>query len=224
MLALGRILIIPLTVTVLALPSIGQKPEFDWKAVHGNVNDLLQQGRTAQAQSVLEESVKVARARGERSAGLAWALSDVGTLYHDSGRFAEADRAYSEALSIMRRIPESGPAMAVALDNLAGLRLAQGRPSDAEKLYLDAQPLVLSTYGAESAEAANLLSGLADVYVELGKYDKATRLGERAIGLLEATGNDLPRLGVAQYTVAKAAWMQNRNDEAERLLRRSIHG
>ncbi|MCC7155716.1 MAG: tetratricopeptide repeat protein, partial [Bryobacterales bacterium] len=222
MLGLGCIRIMPVIMALLALPSIGQKPEFDWNAVHGRVNDLLQLGRTAEAQLVLEESVKAARARGERSAGLASALNDLGTLYHDSGRFADADRAYGESLSLWRRIPEAVRETAVALDNLAGLRMAQGKPSDAEKLYIDAQQLVISTYGAKSPEAANTLTGLADVYLEMGKYDKATQLGERAVGILETTGQGPPQLGVALFIVAKAAWMQNRTDEAERFLRRAL--
>lgn len=219
---LGRILTLPIIAAILTLPSIGQKPEFDWNAVHRRVKDLLQHGHTAEAQMVLEESVKAAYRRGERSAGLAEALNDLGTFYHDSGRFADADRAYSESLSISRQMPEIVPEMAIAMANLAGLRLAEGRPSDAEKLYIEAQHLAISAYGAESAEVANLLTGLADVYMELGEHEKARQLGERAVVILETTGKDPQALGVALFTVAKAAWRQQRDEEAERLIRRAI--
>jgi tetratricopeptide (TPR) repeat protein len=218
---LGHILAMPIIAALLSPPSIGQPPEFDWNAMHRHVNDLLQQGRSAESQTVLEKSVKAAHMRGERSAGLAKALNDLGTFYHDSGRFADADRAYSESLSISRRIQATVPEMAIAMGNLAGLRLAQGRPSDAEKLYVDAHQIAVSAYGAESSEVADLLTGLADVYLELGEHEKARQLGERALAVLETTGKD-PRLqGVALFIVAKAAWKQNRDEEAERLLRRA---
>jgi tetratricopeptide (TPR) repeat protein len=86
---------------------------------------------------------------------------------------------------------------------------------------MDAERLLITACGVESTDVANLRSGLADVYWEMGKYENARRLGERALSVLETAGRT-PQFGVALFIVAKTAWKQNRDEEAERLLRRAI--
>jgi tetratricopeptide (TPR) repeat protein len=211
------ILNMSMILALLAVPSKAEQPALDWSAVY----QRARLGSITESKKVLEEGINAARERGEASAALAGALNDLGSMYHDSGHFAEADSAYRESLSIWRRLPEKNPKMGTVLGNLAGLRLAQARPSEAEKLYREAERLVTSANGLESPELANIHCGLAEVYWEMGRYENARLLGERALSVLEARPND-PHRGVALFLLAKTAWKQNSDEEAERLLRRAI--
>jgi tetratricopeptide (TPR) repeat protein len=177
--------------------------------------------RNSEAQLILENSIAAARWRGDTDAGLAEALNDLGTLHHEVGRMSEAERAYKESVSVWSRIPGNHPKLGIALGNLGALRLLQGRPSDAEKLYLKAEPVLASGFGSQSSELATALCGLADVYLETGRYEKAREIVERALVTLEARG-DSSQLAGALFLLAKAAWNQNRSADAERHLRRAI--
>ena len=194
---LRSILIMP-AILALLTPLQAQNPEFDWNVLHRRVADLLQHGFTDEAETVLQDGIRAARGRNDASEGLAASLNDLGSLCHDSGRLVDADRAYHESLSIWRRVDATNPKLAITLGNLAGLRLAQGRPSDAEKLYLEAQHLFASAYGAENPEVASVLSGLADVYWETGKYHEARVLAERAVSFLDGAGDD-PAIGRSAF-------------------------
>jgi tetratricopeptide (TPR) repeat protein len=214
------ILTIPVIVTLLT-PLRADKAEFDWNALQRQVAELLQHGAIVKAEKLLENGVETARQRKERSAGLAEVLNDLGTLYHDSGNLVEADRAYRESFSIWRRVASNNPKLGMTLQNLAGLRLEQGRASDAEKLYMEAQRLLVSVHGVDSPEGASALTGLAHVYFEMGRYENARQVGEHALSILE-TKRDNPHLGVTLFILAKTAWKQSRDGEAERLLRQAI--
>jgi tetratricopeptide (TPR) repeat protein len=213
-------LVTPVMVAFL-IPLRSEEPEFDWSALHKQVADLLQRGSISESETVLGDSIARGRGRNERSEGMAEALNDLGSLYHDSGRLIEAERAYRESISIWNVLGSSNPKMGITLSNLAGLRLAQGRPSDAEKLYVQAEKILVVKRGAQSAEAAAVFCGLADVYWETGGYAKARLLGERALSILEPTP-DNPQLGVALFILAKTAWKQSRDEDAEQMLRRAI--
>ncbi|HYI94021.1 MAG TPA: tetratricopeptide repeat protein [Bryobacteraceae bacterium] len=205
----------------LLTPLRADKTELNWTALQRQVAELLKHGSIAEAEKVLEAGIEAARQPNETSEGLAKVLNDLGTLYHDSGRLVDADRAYSESLSIWRRGAGKNPKVGTTLQNLAGLRLAQGRASDAEKLYIEARELFVSAYGVDSPEVTNALVGLAEVYCEMGRYENARQLGEHVLSILVAT-RDNPQLGAAFFVLAKTAWKQNRDEEAERLLRRAI--
>jgi tetratricopeptide (TPR) repeat protein len=170
---------------------------------------------------VLEKSIAAARQRGDSSTGLAEALNDLATLYHDAGRFADAEHAYKESLSIWSRHSGTHPKVGVTLGNLAGLRLVQGKLSEAEKLYLKAEPVLIAGFGSRSQELANALCGLADVHSEAGRYENARQTGERALAILEGVP-ETSQLGVALFLLTKVAWKQNRGVDAERLGRRAI--
>lgn len=214
------ILFIPL-ILLLRMSLRAEKPEFNWKAVHERVTDLLHYSFVDEAQSLLEASVRTAHARNDTSEGLAAALNDLGSLYHDSGRYVDAERAYRESLSLWRRIDKTNPKFGIALGNFAGLRLVQGKPSDAEKLYHDAEQVLVSTLGPDSPELSNILSGLAGVYLDMGAYQAARTLAERAVSILDRETNN-SQVGVAAFVLAKTAWKQNSEDEAEQLLRRAL--
>lgn len=145
-----------------------------WADIRQRANDLHKNGQILEAELVLTDNVKVARKRDETSSGLAEALSDLGTLHHDSARLSEAERAYKESTFLWERIPGTHPNYGVTLGNFAALRLAQGRPSDALKLYRRAAEILVSSYGAASPQLGWVSCGLADVYWELGRYNDAT--------------------------------------------------
>lgn len=171
--------------------------------------------------AVLKGGVRTARERGESGSALAEALNDIGALYHNSGRFLEAERSYKQSLSLWARIPEPKPRMGIVLGNLAGLRLAQGRPSDAEKLFSEAKRILVAGYGAESPEIAFVLCGLADVYWGTRHYDDARLAAESALSTSEKLRLGA-QTGAALFLLAKVAWRQNREEDAERLLRQAI--
>jgi tetratricopeptide (TPR) repeat protein len=210
-----------LFVAFLLLPLEAGQASFNWTELHQQTAVLFLNRRNREAQLALEESIASARRRGDSSAGFAGALNDLGTLYHEVGRLTDAERAYKESLSVWARIDGTHPKVAVTLGNLAGLRLVQGKLSDAEKLYLKAEPILIAGFGSRSQELATALCGLADVYSESGRYDKARETLERALAILD-TGGDSSQLGGALFLLAKIAWKQNRAVDAELRVRRAI--
>jgi tetratricopeptide (TPR) repeat protein len=193
----------------------------DWTNLNQQVADQLRKGLVAEAERLLEDGIRSARRNGDTSPGLAGALNDLGTLYHDSGSLLKAERAYKESIAIWAQAPFNPPRMGITLENLAGLLREQGRTSDAEKLYLDAERVLASGYGVNSPELATSRCGLADVYWETGRFAMARKTAESALTLLETAGPD-SQLGVALFLLGKIAWRQNRELDAERLFRRAI--
>jgi tetratricopeptide (TPR) repeat protein len=197
-----------------------ERVEFDWAALHLRAMGLLQQGKVAESQRLLEDSIQGARLRGESSTGLAGALNDLGTVYQNEGRLREAECAYREALSHLTRLPGANLRVGLTLWNVATLRLAEGKPSEAEKLYLDAKRILSSGDRTPSPELAVVLCGLADVYRETGRYEEARRAAEDALKIMRGTGHD-SQVGVAVFLLGKIAISQHREAEAEELVRRA---
>jgi tetratricopeptide (TPR) repeat protein len=169
----------------------------------------------------LEAAIRSARLRDETGPKLAGALNDLGTLYHDAGRLRDAERCYKESILLLDLPAESNVQIGVVLSNLAGLRLLQLRYSEAEALYDRVHRLFAFEFGPASPETAIALGGLAQLYLDTGRYREAQKLGERALAALENSSCD-ERRGVVLSVLAHVAWKQGRQGDAENLLRRAL--
>jgi tetratricopeptide (TPR) repeat protein len=171
---------------------------------------------TEESTSTLAKAIQAARDRGESGPQIAGALNDLGSMYHDLDRLPDAARCYTEAIGILEIRGDSNSKLTVALSNLAGLRLAQARYSDAERLYRRAERVADS-----GLEVAAAYVGLADTFLNTRRYREALEFGSRAMAILEISGQD-ERLAVALFVLAKAAWLQGTQGEAEMFLRRAV--
>jgi tetratricopeptide (TPR) repeat protein len=97
-------------------------------------------------------------------------------LYQDTGAYAKARAALPSALAITEKaLGPTHPATAAALNDLAFLY---------HLLYQRALVISEKTL-PEHPETADVLNNLAVLYSELGAYEKAQQLFERALGIDE---------------------------------------
>lgn len=183
--------------------------------------DLIKNRRIAEAESLLTSGISAARRDGEAGTGLAEALSDLGALYFDSAHLSKAERSYKESIALWEKTPGTDPNFAATLGNLASLRLSQARLSDALKLYRRAEQILISHYGSASPRVAWVSCGIADVYWQMGSHKEAKQTLDRTLAALNGSGRDM-EFAIALFLRAKIAWTENRNSEAEQLIRQAI--
>lgn len=184
--------------------------------------DLLKNRRITEAEVLLTNGISAARRDGETGTGLAEALSDLGALYSEAAHLSKAEHSYKESIALWEKTPGTDPNFAATLGNLASLRLSQTKLSDALKLYRRAEQILVSHYGAASPRAAWVVCGIADVYWQMGHHEEAKQTLDRTLAILNGSGRDM-ELAIALFLRAKIAWTENRNSEAEQLIRQAIN-
>lgn len=126
--------------------------------------ELLREGPSAHARSVLEDAADLALRLGEPNLLRARAVDRLADLDRLEGRFDDAGARYERSAEMWRvLLGEQQPRLAVTLHNLGAVRLAQGRLDDADRAFRAALPIWESTLGADSAEAANTRTALENV-------------------------------------------------------------
>ncbi len=161
-------------------------------ALYGAGGLAVRHGSLAQAKSLLEESVGIARSLGDRLL-LTKALSYLGVVEANQGDHARARNHHTESVAIAR---ELGDKLEVAgsLHNLADLYRAEGDLNGAAPFYEES--LELTREFGDWRDVANTLANLALVAVGRGDLVKArTRLIE-CIEVAER-GQEVPIRAVA---------------------------
>jgi DNA-binding SARP family transcriptional activator/Tfp pilus assembly protein PilF len=100
-------------------------------------------------------------------------LQDLGTVLNDLGRFDEAAACLNEALAIARRLGAPAP-LAVTLNNLGCLHYLRGEYREALALYEEG--LAAARRGDDLQNQAYIAVGMADLYRDVGSYDRAESL------------------------------------------------
>ena len=141
------------------------------------------------------------------------ALNNAGLCYSRLGQFDLAIAAQRRAVDVRR---QRGPALEFvqALGNLGNTYFLQGDPSAGLPLYEEARAVATASDLRE--QSAVWAGNLAQVYVQLGKWDLAERYNNDARRLKESLGNRF----VVHNTLNEALVAQGRGqqDEAQRLF------
>ncbi|MFE4795439.1 BTAD domain-containing putative transcriptional regulator [Streptomyces sp. NPDC056708] len=177
---------------------------------------LTEEGRTAEAVTLLERSPGLARQAGDRL-GEATALINLAVVQAEEGTLDMALEGCGRAVRLAREERDAHTEM-LALQHLARMQLAANRPQDA----LDSARTALDL-GPEHEEAARrvlLLTVSGEARLALGEEDDGIRLLDLAVREAEAAGYDegAVRALEALLRVTARTEYRKRYDEAVRRL------
>jgi CHAT domain-containing protein len=176
----------------------------------GDIGGLYSQlGRYGLALTNLNESLKIDDAVGDK-VSRAETLLEISGVYNKTGRASEALANLEKSILIFKsqglKIEE-----AKALSSIAVMRAAQlqSRLSESEfKTSLD-----LENETGDLAGKADTLTGLSDLYLELGRLDEAVTSARQAVQIAHGIGS--PALeAAARLALAKALQSQHRSGES----------
>jgi CHAT domain-containing protein len=176
----------------------------------------------AEAEALFQEALDIRRLRaGDESAEVADSLDILSTFHFMLGRYDEAEDEERRALDLRERLLSQGdPAIAAARDGLGTILYRQGRYSEAEPLLAGA----LETFRTASAPDAESISGGLNTLAELARVRGDLRLASErlteALSYVEGTPSLQPPL---LNNLAGLYKDEGRYDQAEDLLRRSLH-
>ena len=189
----------------------------------------LEQGRYREAEPLLSKALAIrTKASDEDDAELARLLGNLGRAKQELSRFDAAEELFKRALSIYANALVQPADVGHGFTNLGGLYLRQSRYAEAEEAYLTA----LAAYkNAERSAArgsrlpwvAKSLNNLANVYIDLAKYDEAESLLKQAVEMLERDfGANYPLLTRSLGALGALYGEQGRYGDAEAQLARAV--
>jgi predicted ATPase/class 3 adenylate cyclase len=164
----------------------GAVPSEDFAAcLRGLGNLLLVQGETERAHELATRSLDMARALDDH-AGIAFAMTLVGTAQRQLGQIEAARDTLEQALELHRGIDDKGR-LARVLGNLGGVEEELGRFDRAEALMRESLA-ILEDMG-DVHEAAVQGQNLAYLLVVAGRVDEASELARGLVDTVVALGS-----------------------------------
>jgi CHAT domain-containing protein/tetratricopeptide (TPR) repeat protein len=193
---------------------------------------LVRQGRLAEAEPPLAESVRVyTTSPGDHVEKLLDARNSLAELYRQQDRLVDSERTFREAIASAERLgPAAAPLLARLENNLAGLLKDEGNLAEAEALTRRSLAL---REGATPPDPADLSVGnlnLAEIYRLEGNAAEAEPLYLKSIELARAgLGPDHPdlathlgQLAVLYRDTGRIEDARRLSDEAAELLERTL--
>jgi tetratricopeptide (TPR) repeat protein len=114
---------------------------------------------------------------------------------------------------------EQSAAYARLLTNRARIEVMEGRITEAQADLNWSLHLYQKLVGDESAEVAEVLSELSEIFMWIDNHAEAERLARRAIAIFETTVASVhPDRVATEGVLAEALYLQNRPDEAASIL------
>jgi CHAT domain-containing protein len=199
--------------------------EARWTQMSQQVEQLREQGRSAQAISLAQQTVQVAAATyGPQDRRVGLSLDALGVLLTDRDDFGGAETSLRRALDILRKSagPESKEAGQTLL-HLARLYSSHGRWGEAEGAFRDALTANVKTYGQNDPHVADVLFYGSSLLIDEGKLYDAARVIRGAIAIYTNAGPAYNLQLVASYNTAGEV-VEDSGDHkvAETLYQRAI--
>ena len=181
-------------------------------------NDL---GNTKKALDVADFTLKHCREfYGNDHPAVAQLLSLRGHLLSEHGRYEEGIKDAEEAVAIYTaRFGRLHANVANALNDLAYIKRSQGLLEETELIVLDVYDINARVFGEWHMNTAITINNLAMVSINLGKYDEARELLEKALAIYR--GRDpqpLRYIGVNKINQGRVYYHQRDFTTASRLL------
>lgn len=195
--------------------------------LHALSEVLVERGNLPEAQSKLEEAVKIdAQRKTPDPILMARRLRQLGIVYHRLGRAAESTAKLSEAAAMYEKnCGEQDSETGQVLAELAVAYRAQEKYADAEKCFTRALRIHEQSCGRQSAEALRDLSELARTLAESGEWKRATAEYERALTLQESLiGGTFENTAEMQLTLAGLYVDEGNHVRAQELLTHAVGG
>ncbi len=147
----------------------------------------LAEGRHEEAARLNRQALEMAEGASTSDAFRSAIANRLGRALKRAGRHEEAERAYRQALDLALAAGDAGKEW-VALNNLGLLYYDAGDLARAEKYLKQAVDLARRRVNAMGRDTANSYTGLAKVYLELGRPRQAEALLHEALGLVSRNG------------------------------------
>ena len=129
-------------------------------------------------------------------------------------------------LGLLACLPNSVSAQSAELNQTIERGVALDRAGqyvEALPFYRKALDMVQREFGADHIAMADMLNGLASLYLDLGQHDGAEPLLKRSLAIRKsALGSDHPKIALSLNNIAGVYTRQGRYDEAEPLFKRSL--
>lgn len=171
-----------------------------------------------------DQALAILRAQAEPDQrAIAGVLLNLGQTRKVSGDGDRAAQAYEAALAADAKDPDpDSRTRAATLHGLANLERDRDRPERAVELYEQAEPLFARIFGAQSAQLAQVCNNHGNAEANLGHYDAANALYQRAIDIARQRGSVDPGDYLPLANLAMVQVWQGRYAEAERGFREAL--
>lgn len=166
------------------------------------------------ARQDVERALEIAQRLDDRH-GLAHGYFQASIIAEREGRWVRA-RTLAERAKSLYEEHDDRLAVGRLLNNLGGLALLLGNPEEAIRLLKDAYRVALEV--DSQPDAAQAVSSLAQVHLQLGDAEAAEQHAHHALDLLDGRVDFTDEIGNAQLVLGRALLEQGRLDEAEQEL------
>lgn len=145
------------------------------------------QGRLAEAETMCLQGLKLQRkVNGENHPYVAYTLRILSEIYGRQCRYKKAVNTLEQALEIMRGFTlEKDQELAPFKVDMARLLVALGDYEKAESYFADAIVSIENNYGVNHLYTAKVLTSMASLYMQQGRYNEAGELVARALPIQE---------------------------------------
>ncbi len=195
------------------------------KAMNGQAEALLAQGKYAQAQPLCEKALEIfRRLLGDDHPETASGYNNLAENLHAQGKYAEAQPLFEKALAISRRLlTDDHPSTATFYNNTAANLGAQGKYAQAQPLLemgLEIQRRLLTDNHPDIATTYNNLAGNL---MEQKKYAQAQTLYEKSLEILRRQfKDDHPYIASSYNNLAVILDRQRKYAQAQVLYEKSL--
>ena len=164
-------------------------------------DEFLARNDPAGAERLLLYWVREAEAGHDRK-GLFILKNELMGHYRKESREQEALAAIEDARALLPAVGEDSAAAGTFYVNAATVLKAFGRPSDALPLFLRAEEIYGETLPPDDPRLGGLYNNEALACADLGQYGRALGLYEKALSVMEKTGNGYPEMAVTCLNMA----------------------
>ena len=195
-----------------------------WDALKIQTEALFQQHKYEEALTSSQEMLRIAEQMDAPGDFIGYACAMSGYALRDLKRYSEAEPYLVRALAAYQTtVKEDNPNIVNVLTALAQLYGEESKLSEEERTRLQLIPILEKKHGENSYEVADARYWLAWTYLSEGRIRESGELFEASLAQLEKHfGKDSPEVAGRISVVAGSLVTQERNIEAEALLRRSI--
>jgi serine/threonine-protein kinase len=185
---------------------------------------LIERGQYDSAIPLIEESLRLYRARDSNSAEYVSTLTDLANAHFYAGHYPNADSLYTRILPMSRALyGNRHPHVAEDLANLGQVQQMTGTYSKAEVYYRQAFDIAKGWYGLDHPETASYLTMLGRSLLFQNQFDSARVMLRQALSIQERLhGPKHPDVANALNEIGSLAWQQDSLDEAEQAWLRVI--
>ncbi|WP_374602900.1 protein kinase [Arenimonas sp.] len=150
--------------------------------------------------------------------------ADLAGLLADEGRYEEAVRGLREALGLLREAGGDRNTLGVEVwRDLGRYQVALGDEVEGESSYRQALQITLDRFGLNHPLTTGVQRPLGELLLEAGKLGESQQLLRSAHDrLLARFGPDHPEVAASWHQLGRVAWEQDRREDADEALQRSL--